>query len=310
MKAVICTKYGPPEVLQLMDVEKPEPGKNEVCIKIHATAVTASDIFIRSSQLPLQYKIPMRILIGITKPRQSIIGLVLSGEIESAGNNITRFKPGDLVYGLTGFDLGAYAEYTCMKEKDSTRGCLAIKPDNISHEEATAAAYGGLLALQYADKGNIEKGHHVAVYGASGTSGTIAVQYAKYLGAEVTGICSGSHVELVRSLGADHVMDYTKTDTSPPEVRYDLVLDAVGKMKTSELKESLKKSLTPDGKFASIDDGDLKLDSSRLEKIKKLTDAGHIKPIVDRIYQLDEIAEAHRYVEKGHKTGGVAITVL
>ncbi|MBD3276116.1 MAG: zinc-binding dehydrogenase [Candidatus Marinimicrobia bacterium] len=310
MKAVLCTKYGPPDVLKLADIEKPTPGKNEVCIRIHATAVTASDIFIRSSQLPLRFKIPMRLLLGITKPRKPVIGIVLAGEIESAGEQIQRFKPGDQVYGVTGFNLGAYAEYACMKEKDSTRGCLAVKPDNISYEESTAAAYGGLLALQFADKGNIQKGQHVVVYGASGTSGTIALQYAKYLGAEVTGVCSGSHVELVRSLGADHAIDYTTTDTPPADVRYDFALDAVGKMKSSIFKEALKNELASDGNFASIDDGDMKLVSSRLNKVKELTEAGHIKPIIDRTYPLDEIVDAHRYVEKGHKTGGVAISVV
>ena len=190
MKAIECTKYGPPEVLQIKEVKKPTPRHNEVCIKIYATAVTASDIFIRGSQLPIQFWIPMRLFIGLTKPRKSIIGLVLSGEIESVGKDIKRFKKGDQVYGLTGFGLGAYAEYKCMLETDSTYGCLALKPANITYEEATAAAYGGLLALQFIEKGNIQSGQKVLIYGASGTSGTIAVQLAKYFGAEVTGVCS------------------------------------------------------------------------------------------------------------------------
>jgi NADPH:quinone reductase-like Zn-dependent oxidoreductase len=196
-----------------------------------------------------------------------------------------------------------------MKERDSTRGCLAFKPGNISHEEATAAAYGGLLALQYMDRGNIQQGQHVIIYGASGTSGTIAVQYAKYLGAKITAICGPTNIELVKSLGADTILDYTRQHSLPEDVRYDFALDAVGKMKTSEIKESIKNALTPDAKFVSIDDGNLKLNSDRLKKIKRLTEAGHIKPVVDKIYPLEEIVEAHRYVEKGHKTGGVAIRI-
>ena len=216
MKAIICTKYGPPEVLQLKEVEKPTPKDDEVLIKIYATAVTASDIFIRGSQIPIQFFIPMRLVIGLTKPRKSIIGLVLAGKIESIGKNIRRFKAGDQVYGLTGFGLGAYAEYKCMKETDSTYGCLALKPANITYEEATVAAYGGLLAFQFMEKGNIQHGQNVLIYGASGTTGTIAIQYAKYLGAKVTGVCSTTNLELVKSLGADTVIDYTNVDTPDP----------------------------------------------------------------------------------------------
>jgi NADPH:quinone reductase-like Zn-dependent oxidoreductase len=309
MKAVICTKYGEPDVLKLKDVIKPTPKDNEICIKIHATAVTASDIFIRSSNLPLQYKIPMRLMLGIRKPRKSIIGLVFAGEIESIGKSIERFKPGDKVYGLTGFGLGAYAEYKCMKETDSKHGCIALKPDNISYEEATVAAYGGLLAFQYIEKGNIQQGQKVLIYGASGTSGTLAIQIAKHLGAEVTGVCSTSNLEMVKSLGADHVIDYIKQDSIPQGLQFDFILDSVGKIKTSKLKIACKNALSPQGKYVSIDNGDLKLDSQRLTKIKEYVEAGHIKPIIDRCYQLEDIVEAHKYVGKGHKKGGVAITV-
>ncbi len=309
MKAFICTKYGPPEVLQLREVEKPLPKDNEVLIKIYATAVTASDIFIRSSQLPIQFLIPMRLMLGLTKPRKSIIGLVLAGEIESIGKNVKRFRIGDQVYGLTGFGLGAYAEYKCMKETDSTHGCLAIKPANISYEEATVVIYGGLLAFQYMEKGNIQRGQKVLIYGASGTSGTTAIQLAKYLGAKVTGVCSTTNLEMVKSLGAEAVIDYTKEDTLNPGVQYDFILDAVGKIKTSKLKDACKKALAPGGKYVSIDDGSLKLDSKRLALIKELVEAGHIKPVVDRCYQFEEIVEAHRYVGKGHKKGGVVIKV-
>jgi NADPH:quinone reductase-like Zn-dependent oxidoreductase len=309
MKAFICTKYGPPEVLHLREVEKPLPKDNEVLIKIYATAVTASDIFIRGSQLPIQFLIPMRLMLGLTKPRKSIIGLVLAGEIESTGKDIKRFRIGDQVYGLTGFGLGAYAEYKCMKETDSTHGCLAIKPNNISYEEATVAAYGGLLAFQYMEKGNIQQGQKVLIYGASGTSGTTAIQFAKYLGAKVTGVCSTSNLELVKSLGADDVIDYTKEDTLNPGLQYDFILDAVGKRKTSKLKEACKKALAPTGKYVSIDDGSLKLDSKCLALIKEMVEAGHIKPVIDRCYPFEELVDAHKYVGKGHKKGGVVIRV-
>jgi len=309
MKAIVCTKYGPPEVLQLKEVEKPAPKNDEVCIKIHATAVTASDTFIRGFKIPLRFRIPMRLMLGLTKPRKSIIGLVLAGEIESAGKDIKRFRTGDQVYGLTGFGLGAYAEYKCMREKDSTYGCLALKPANFSYEEATVAAYGGLLAFQFMNMGNIQPGQNVLIYGASGTTGTIAIQYARYLGAKVTGVCSTTNLELVKSLGADAVIDYTNVDTIEPGAQYDFILDAVGKRKTSKFKEACKKALATGGKYVSIDDGALLLDSKRLAFIKELAEAGYIKAIIERSYQFEEIAEAHRYVEKGHKKGGVVIKV-
>ena len=310
MKAIVCTKYGPPEVLQLKEVEKPAPKNDEVCIKIHATAVTASDTFIRGYKIPLRFRIPMRLMLGLTKPRKPVIGLVLAGEIESAGKDIKRFRTGDQVYGLTGFGLGAYAEYKCMKETDSTYGCLALKPANLSYEEATVAAYGGLLAFQFMDMGNIQPGQNVLIYGASGTTGTTAIQYARYLGAKVTGVCSTANLELVKSLGADTVIDYTYVDTIDPGVKYDFILDAVGKSKTSKFKEACKKALAPGGKYVSIDDAALLLDSKRLTRIKELAEAGYLKPFIDRSYQLEEIAEAHRYVEQGHKKGGVVIKVI
>jgi NADPH:quinone reductase-like Zn-dependent oxidoreductase len=310
MKAIVCTKYGPPEVLRLKEVEKPSPKNDEVCIKVHATAVTASDTFIRGYKIPLRFRIPMRIMLGLTKPRKPVIGLVLAGEIESAGKDIKRFRNGDKVYGLTGFGLGAYAEYKCMKETDSKQGCLALKPENLTYEEATVAAYGGLLAFQFMDTGNIQPGQQVLIYGASGTTGTTAIQYARYLGAKVTGVCSTANLELVKSLGADTVIDYTYVDKIDPGVKYDFILDAVGKSKTSKFKEECKKALVPGGKYASIDDASLLLDSKRLTRIKELAEAGYLKPFIDRSYQLEEIAEAHRYVEQGHKKGGVVIKVI
>jgi len=307
---MICPGYGPPEVLQLTEVERATPADDEVCIKVHATAVTASDVFIRGSQIPLRYWVPMRLMIGLTKPRKSIIGLVLAGEIESVGRHIRRFTAGDQVYGITCFGLGAYAEYKCMRETDSNNdGCLALKPQNLTYEEATAAAYGGLLALQYMEKGNVRRGQRVLIYGASGTTGTTAVQFAKYLGADVTAVCSTANLELVRSLGADRVLDYTSEDALDPGERFDLVLDAVGRRKTSPLKRACKKALSPGGAYVSIDDGRLAPDSARLDRMRRLVEAGHVRPVVDRCYPFEEMAEAHRYVGQGHKRGGVAITV-
>lgn len=309
MKAIICPKYGPAEVLRYVEKEKPTPADDEVLIKIAATAVTASDLYIRGLMLPLKFRILMRLFIGWSKPRQSVIGLVLAGEIESVGKNIRRFKAGDQVYGLTGFDLGAYAEYKCMKETDSTHGAISIKPQNITFEEATMAAYGGLLAFQYLEKGNIKRGQRVLIYGASGTTGTIAVQYAKYLGAHVTAVCSTANVALVESLGADEVIDYKKQQDLNSDIHFDFMLDAVGKSKTSPLKTACKKALLPKGKYVSIDDGNLLLESGRLEKIRTLVEGGYIKPVVDRIYNFNEMVEAHHYVETGHKRGGVAVKV-
>lgn len=309
MKAIICSKYGSPEVLQIKEYKKPVPKKDEVLINIYATSVTDSDIFIRGSKVTPGLIIPFRLMIGIRRPRNPIIGEVFSGEIEYAGSEIKRFKVGDKVYGFTGFSLGAYADYKCMKEKDSKRGCLSIKPRNISFVDATSAAYGGFLALQFMDKIQINSGSKVLIYGAAGTSGTFAIQYAQYFGAEVTAVCSSSNFEFVKSLGAEKVLDYTKNDSINKLERYDLVFDAVGKRKTSELKINCSKSLAKNGKYISIDDEALQLSSERLNKITQLVESGKIKPVTDRVYNFDQIVEAHKYVELGHKRGNVAITV-
>ena len=309
MKAIACTKYGPPDVLKVVECERPVPHDDEVLIKIHATSVTNSDLFIRGSQIPLRFRIPMRLMLGITRPRHAIIGEVLSGEVVQVGAKTRRFRIGDQVFGLTGFSLGAYAEYKCMKEDDSKQGCLALKPSTISHEEATSAAYGGLLALQNLDKAGVGPDQKVLVYGASGTSGTFALQYAKHVGADVTAACGAKHTDFVTALGADRVLDYTD-EQSPSELeRYDIVLDAVGKQRTSALKEACRRALTAGGTFVSIDDGNLELDSRRLSKVSGLVEAGHITPITDRCYPFEEIVAAHRYVELGHKRGNVAVTV-
>jgi NADPH:quinone reductase-like Zn-dependent oxidoreductase len=309
MKTIICKKYGPPEVLHIGKGPKPIPQEDEVLIKIFAASVTDSDLFIRSSKVLPRMLIPFRLMMGVRKPRRSILGEVLSGEIEFAGSAIKRFKAGDQVYGLTGFSVGAYADYKCMKETDSKKGCLALKPKNITFEEATSAAYGGLLAFQSMEKAGILPGQKVLIYGASGTSGTIAVQYAKHQGAEVTGICGSSNIEFVRSLGADKVLDYTDGESVRKLEIYDLIVDAVGKRKTSALKKAGKKALAENGKYVSIDDGALLLQSDRLARITELVERGVVKPVTDKVFPFEQIVEAHRYVETGHKRGNVAITV-
>ena len=314
MRAITRSKYGPPEVLQLSEVKIPAPKDNELLINIKASAVTNSDIYIRGSKIPFPIIIPFRLMMGVFKPRKAIIGLVFSGIVEKTGSKIERFSPGDEVYGMTGYNLGTYAEYTCIKETDSTTGCVSIKPKNISFEEATSAVYGGALALQYMDMGTIEKNQNILIYGASGTSGTIAVQYGKYLGAKVIGVCSGKNIDLVKSLGADYVIDYTNTDTLEADTKLDFILDSVGhgpdgKKRTSHLKEECKKSLTDKGKCVSIDNGALKLESKRLDFLTKLIEEEKIRPIIDKIYPLEKIVEAHIYVEGGHKKGGVAIKI-
>ena len=309
MRAYVCTAYGDPSVLQLREVPNPVPKDDEVLIRVRAAGVTASDIFIRGSQIPLRMRIPMRLMLGITRPRKGIIGEVLAGEVEAIGRNIQRFKVGDKVCAVTGFSLGAYAEYKCMKELDSKQGCVAHMPANIGFEAATMVAYGGALALQLLERERVVQGRSVLVYGASGTCGTIAVQLAKHWGAHVTAVSGTSHIELVRSLGAEAVLDYATQDCLEPGARFDFVFDAVGRAKTSKLKEVCRRALSPGGKYASIDDASLQLDSARLEQLKLLIEAGHVRAIVERTYPFEQLPEAHAYVERGHKAGGVAVTV-
>jgi NADPH:quinone reductase-like Zn-dependent oxidoreductase len=251
----------------------------------------------------------MRVVVGFTKPRNPILGLTLSGEIESVGKDIEKFKKGDQVYGFTGYSFGAYAEYTCMSEKESTRGCLAIKPSTMSYEEAAAISYGGILASHFMKRGNIQSGQKVLIYGASGAIGTTAVQLATCYGAQVTGVCSSRNFELVRSLGADKAIDYTKKDSINLLETYDFVLDAVGENKSSELKVQCRKALGASGQYVSVDDGDVKLRSEYLVQLREFIEAGDVKAIIDRRYPLEQIVEAHRYVDKGHKRGNVVITV-
>ncbi len=309
MKAIVCTKYGPPEVLQLQDVEKPAPKNNEVLIKICATAVTASDCMIRRLNPSVWQPMLLMagLILGFTKPRNPILGVVLAGEVELAGKEVKRFKASDHVFAFTTKSpiqprFGTYAEYICLPE-DSI---LALKPSNVTYEEATAIPYGGLLALHFLKKGNIQSGQKVLIYGASGAIGTAAVQLARYFGANVTGVCSTTNLELVKSLGADTVIDYTQEDFTTKGERYDFIFNAVGKRKAQLQCENV---LTSNGKHITVDDGIPKPQLEDLILLKELVETGQLKAVIDRCYTLDQMVEAHTYVDAGHKKGNVVITV-
>jgi NADPH:quinone reductase-like Zn-dependent oxidoreductase len=311
MKAVVCTGYGPPEVLQIRDLPRPVPKVHEVCIKNFATSVTGSDVLIRNADMPFFMKVMFRLMIGIRRPRNPVLGLVFAGEVESVGKQVQRFKPGDQVSGFTGFSFGAYAEYVCISEKDSKRGCIEIMHPRMSHEQAAAAAYAGVLAPFFLEKGHISPGQKVLVYGASGAFGSTSVQLARNLGAEVTAVCSTGNKDLVLSLGAAKVIDYTKEDITGSEDRYDFILDAVpnGKIDRKKLKSKCKKVLAPNGIYISIDDGAPALKSEYLARINTLFEAGNYQVVIDRTYPLEQIVEAHRYVDSGRKKGNVVITI-
>jgi len=302
MKAVVCTKYGPPEVLRLKEMEKPTPKENEICIKVFASSVTASDCIIRGFKVPMRFWLPMALAIGIKKPRKSILGMVFAGEVESVGANAQTFTKGDRVYGIDRFGFGSYAEYKCMRED----GILVKGTANVKYEEAAAIPFGGLLALHYLKKGNLQKGQKIVVYGASGAVGTSAVQLARHLGAEVTGVCSTANLELVKSLGAHKVIDYTKEDFTVGGELYDLIFNAVGKAKA---KLQCNKALVPKGRHITVDDGSPPLRIEDLIWLNGLMEQGQIKAVIDRYYSLEQIVDAHSYVDKGHKKGNVIITV-
>jgi NADPH:quinone reductase-like Zn-dependent oxidoreductase len=307
MKAVVCKKYGPPEVLELTEVEKPVPGDNEVLIKIHATTCHIGDVRIRSFNVPFWQKIPFRLYLGLTKPKRPILGMELAGEIESLGKDVKRFKQGDQVFACTGFVFGGYAEYRCLAEdsKKINDGMVAHKPSNMTFEQAAAGVTtGGITALAGLRNGKIRSGQKVMIYGASGSVGTFAVQLARHFGAEVTAVCSTSNLEMVKSLGADKVIDYKREELSKYGNDYDIVFDAVDKLPASQGK----KLLSDKGVFVKVSaDGVVSIEDFYF--LKDLVEAGELKTVIDRTYPLEEIVEAHRYVEKGHKKGHVVITV-
>lgn len=322
MKAVVCTKYGPPDVLELREVEKPTPVENEVLIKIFAATVTSGDMRMRSFKVPPLPWIPFRIFLGLRGPRKKILGSDLAGEIESAGKDVTLLKKGDQVFGSTG-GFGAHAEYVCLSED----AVLAIKPMNITYEEAAAVFFAGHTALHFLRKGNIQSGQKILIYGASGAIGTFAVQLARYFGAEVTGVCSTKNIELVKSLGADKAIDYTKEDFTKNGETYDIIFDTLGKSPFSGCVRSLNKNgfylravhitLSPivRGLWTNLTSSKKVIGGVASERtedlifLKELIEAGKIKPVIDRRYPLEQIAEAHRYVETGHKKGNVVITI-
>lgn len=326
MKAIVWTKYGPPEALQLQEIEKPTSRDNEVLVRIHATTVTAGDCEVRSLSLPIWLRLPMRVYVGLRKPgRIKVLGQELSGQVEAVGKEVKRFKAGDKVFAATGFSLGAYAEYICLPEEPED-GVLAIMPANMTYDEAAGVPFGGLEALHFLKKGDIQPGERVLINGAGGSIGTYAVQLTKYYGAEVTAVDSADKCEMLRSIGADRVIDYTQEDFTKNGEAYDVIFDVIGKSSFSRSMRSLK----PGGRYllanprlshmvrrplASMRGGKRIIVGAAIRKrddllfLKELIETGRLQTVIDRRYPLEQTAEAHRYVETGQKKGHVVITV-
>lgn len=326
MKAIVYTEYGPPEVLRIKEVEKPTPKDNEVLIKVYATTVTPADYRLRSFKFPprlMAFWLPMRLLVGIFGPRKQILGEELAGVVEAVGKDVKKFSVGDQVFSAPDAQMGAYAEYKCMPED----GALEIKPANMTFEEAAAVPFGASDALYYLrDLGNIQKGQSVLIYGASGGVGTAAVQLAKYFGAEVTAVCSATNMEMVKSLGADRVIDYTREDFTINEETYDIIFDVVGKITFSQCKESLSENGVFLANVMGLTDillilwtsitGGKKIKGGvgmakpeNMPFFKELIEAEKLKTVIDKVYPFDQCVEAHRYADTGRKRGNVVITL-
>lgn len=307
MKAIICTKYGPPEVLRLEELEKPMPKDNEVQILVQATTVHIGDTKIRRFEPGLGpvkdffFKPLMRLILGFRGPRKKILGMEVAGDIVAVGKDVTRFKVGDAIFASTEMRFGGYAEYCCLPEK----AAIALKPVNMTYLEAAPISNGGVTALINMRK--IKKGQKVLIYGASGSVGTYAVQLAKYYGAEVTGVSSTANFEMLKSLGVDKLIDYTKDDFTTKGETYDIIFDAVGKIPASKRKAALTES----GIYLNVmtAKGNLKINVKDLHTLKEICEAGKLKSVIDRVYPLEQIVEAHRYVDLGHKKGNVVIGV-
>ena len=302
MKAAVYEEYGPPEVVQIRDLPKPAPKDDEILVKIIATTLHRGDTRMRSLSIPGSFfeKFMGRVFIGVTGPKRKVLGMELAGVVESIGEDVTEFKRGDEVFASTGLGFGAHAEYRCLPED----GVVALKPGNMSFEEAAPVPASGCAALVYLrDTGKIENNDRVLINGASGALGTYGVQIAKHFGAEVTGVCSTANLELVASLGADHVIDYTIEDFTQSGNQYDLIFDAVSLSSKSECR----KILAPNGRYIRTTGPEPR--RKDLLFLKEMIEAGKLRTVIDRRYSLDEVADAHGYVEKGHKKGNVVINV-
>ncbi len=305
MKAIICTAYGPPEVLQLGELPIPEPKRGQVRIKMRATAVTYSDCFMRGLAIKPFMRTVVRLIIGWRRPRKQVLGIIVAGVIDQVGAGVTAFKEGDEVFGMDGYGACAWAEYKCMK----VNRLIALKPKNLTFAEAAAIPYGGLLALAFLKRGGIAAGKRVLIYGASGATGSSAVQLAKTFGAHVTAVCSTANVELVRSLGADAVIDYTTEDFTATADRYDLIYVAVGGRYHPASEDQCRKVLASGGAYVTVDGLNPKMTREMLVELSHLMESGSFRAVIDRSYPLAEVAEASRYVETKRKRGNVVIDV-